>query len=61
MLTNCLAACTYVSTTVCEIERDNCEIDKTRRTVSAIATRKRTDVASAHNRYSAAVAEAVVC
>jgi len=39
MLTNSLAECTYVSTTVSDIERDNCEIDKTWRTVSAIATR----------------------
>jgi len=37
MLINSLAECTYVSTTVSDIERDNCEIDKTRRTVSAIA------------------------
>jgi len=33
MLINCLAACAHLTITVCEIERDNCEIDKTRRTV----------------------------
>jgi len=39
MLTNCLAACAHLTITVSGIERDNCEIDKTRRTVSAVATR----------------------